>query len=48
MNGLLYEVVAKVFRSFSEKKIIGTGTYTTHDNEKGLKCTLKTTEGQFI
>jgi structure-specific recognition protein 1 len=47
MSGLVYEVVAKVFRSFSDKKIIGSGSYSSYTNEKGVKCTLKTAEGHL-
>jgi structure-specific recognition protein 1 len=48
MTGLVYEVVAKVFRCFSEKKIIGGGSFNSHNNEKGIKCTHKTDEGSLF
>ncbi|EFC39409.1 predicted protein [Naegleria gruberi] len=48
MNGKIYEVFAKVLRSLTKKKLIGSGKYVTHGNDKALKCSLKANEGQLF
>jgi structure-specific recognition protein 1 len=48
MSGPVFEVVAKVFRAFSGKKIIGAGTYSSFENESAIKCSHKANDGHIF
>jgi structure-specific recognition protein 1 len=45
MDGPLYEVVAKVFRALTDRKLIGAGKFNSYAGDKGIKCSLKANEG---
>jgi structure-specific recognition protein 1 len=45
MSGKVFEVVAKVFRALTEKKLIGAGNFTSSEGQKGIKCAHKANEG---
>lgn len=42
-----FEVVSSVFRALSSKKIIGTGSFQSHDGHAGVKANLKAVQGDL-
>ena len=48
MSGPSFEVVAKVFRALSGKKIIGAGSFSSFENESGIKTSHKANEGHIF
>ncbi|GBE83057.1 SSrecog-domain-containing protein [Sparassis latifolia] len=42
-----FEVVSGVFRALSGKKIIGTGSFQSHDGHAGVKANLKAVQGDL-
>jgi len=47
MVGCTFEVIAKILRALSQKRIIGTGTFSSFENESCIKCTYKANEGHL-
>ncbi|KAH9948881.1 SSrecog-domain-containing protein, partial [Amylocystis lapponica] len=43
-----FEVVSGVFRALSGKKIIGTGSFQSHDGHAGVKANLKAVQGDLF
>lgn len=48
MVGPFYEVVAKLIRGTTQKKIVGPGSFTASNNQKGVKCALGPSEGYLF
>lgn len=48
MHGMEFEVVAKVFRALTGKKLIGAGKFNTSTGDKGIRCSVKADEGYLF
>lgn len=45
MDGPVFEVVAKVFRALTGRKLIGAGKFSNYSSDKAIKCSYKAFEG---
>uniref|UniRef100_A0A7S1PGR7 FACT complex subunit SSRP1 n=1 Tax=Percolomonas cosmopolitus TaxID=63605 RepID=A0A7S1PGR7_9EUKA len=48
MTGKLFQVVAKLFRGITGKKLIGAGDFSSFDGNKAVKSSMKVNEGNLF